>query len=1022
MITDLTLDDELTVSIHKDSYTASHFPDGISIATQTINLDGEGASGLVWKDIMFSALVPLTADTTYWIVAKSYEVTISSGYGWASDNEQANCTFSIGAYTNNQGGNWASSTSDRFFKVYRSTNIKVGFYNGDPDSGGSLINTEYIAPVPGSDSGTQVVYTTWSATPVGYQKIYVKIDPDNQLTESGTANNKDYNTIAVDCPRILAAETVDDDLNGKIDAYHITFSTFINDSFTETGFDIAGYVGENFDSNGLSNHSDTADDNDIYISFTEGGARDTNIVPEVTYSSTTGQLTDLFNSIPLLDIENSDLAEIDGAAPVIYSALASDDSGNGAGIQAGDTVELSFSESVSGPPTIDASNIDEVLKGTFSWTWKDVNGFVNTSWSGANTILTITLSDGGGAPTVSPGYTVITDTFTFLDASSNCSSHTFVLGGDFGIDGSSPTILSRVTKDRDSDGYLDAIYITFSENVDDSSLDILKFDVSGVSGEAFSSTAEGDTADDNDIYITFTDGTHLTDAQPTLTTQTGAIKDMSGNSLMLIAQACTDGAPPAILTAVASDYNLLEPGVDPDDRVTITFSEDTNKQQIDSGNINSVLNLDNAHTWKDASGVWNSAGDVLTVTFGDEAYQATVSTGDIVTISSTTVQITDSSSNISIDSITVTGAFGGDDITNPLVYSVYPANGAKGVKTGIDLKFIFNERMNIANTTGAITVSAIRNKKGETISGSPISGTYTESYDTDTYRHTFTFSPNNGLSNNYTYKIELKTGITDTIGNHLAYSKYTFTTIMNHKEANTLYSENNKVKIDLEPGTLPRDFYIEMVSDPVGDSSSSKKIKSANNKLYLDDDPFSYPIDGLFVEITAYDSSGEVITSEFKEPVQLTIRYEDDDEDGIVDGTDPPLPEETLGMFRLDEKHKLWVKVYDSHVNSKSDKVVAETTHFSVFALRGSGITDLEDSYAFPVPYKPSEHDGITFTNLSPICTIKIYTLEGELVKRIEHVGGEQETWEDVNLASGVYLYLIQNDKDRRKGKLMVIR
>ena len=41
-------------------------------------------------------------------------------------------------------------------------------------------------------------------------------------------------------------------------------------------------------------------------------------------------------------------------------------------------------------------------------------------------------------------------------------------------------------------------------------------DVAGVTGEAFSSTTNGDTANDADIYITFADGVQDTAATPTL--------------------------------------------------------------------------------------------------------------------------------------------------------------------------------------------------------------------------------------------------------------------------------------------------------------------------------------------------------------------------------------------------------------------------------------------------------------------------------------------------------------------------
>ena len=103
----------------------------------------------------------------------------------------------------------------------------------------------------------------------------------------------------------------------------------------------------------------------------------------------------------------------------------------------------------------------------------------------------------------------------------------------FGVlpDVTPPTILSKETADLDSDGSIDAIHITFSEAIDDSTVTIGDWDVAGVTGEAFSATTNGDTADDADIYITFNDGVLDTGATPGVTYTPGTLADLSGNLL-----------------------------------------------------------------------------------------------------------------------------------------------------------------------------------------------------------------------------------------------------------------------------------------------------------------------------------------------------------------------------------------------------------------------------------------------------------------------------------------------------------
>ena len=100
------------------------------------------------------------------------------------------------------------------------------------------------------------------------------------------------------------------------------------------------------------------------------------------------------------------------------------------------------------------------------------------------------------------------------------------------LDTTAPTIESKETVDLDGDGYIDALHITFSEAVDDTTVTIGNWDVEGVTGEAFSSTTNSDTADDSDIYITFTDGVLANDATPELIYTQGTLEDLAGNLLV----------------------------------------------------------------------------------------------------------------------------------------------------------------------------------------------------------------------------------------------------------------------------------------------------------------------------------------------------------------------------------------------------------------------------------------------------------------------------------------------------------
>jgi hypothetical protein len=91
---------------------------------------------------------------------------------------------------------------------------------------------------------------------------------------------------------------------------------------------------------------------------------------------------------------------------------------------------------------------------------------------------------------------------------------------------------------------------------------------------------------------------------------------------------------------------------------------------------------------------------------------------------------------------------------------------------------------------------------------------------------------------------------------------------------------------------------------------------------------------------------------------------------------------------------------------------------------------DLTDVIAFPNPVRTAiGNDHVTFDNLTNNVTIKIFKINGSLVREIEANGANgQATWDLTNdsgekVGSAVYLYLITNsDGQKHKGKLAVIR
>lgn len=202
-----------------------------------------------------------------------------------------------------------------------------------------------------------------------------------------------------------------------------------------------------------------------------------------------------------------------------------------------------------------------------------------------------------------------------------------------------------------------------------------------------------------------------------------------------------------------------------------------------------------------------------------------------------------------------------------------------------------------------------------------------------------------------------------------------------------------------------------------------------------------YRVPLVMREVSAYDSKGNVVTKLAK-PAQITI--------GTRDATSAALSVSawirpgSLSLWTLDETHGVWLKVPDSQILPDGSGVTAPITSFSVFAVMGDAVGDASSVYAFPVPWRPhgpnagsgpgqtgTDNGGITFGDLPSECTISIFTVSGDLVRKLTHsdLAGDiaRETWDGKTIhgetaASGVYFWHVESASDSKNGKLMIIR
>ncbi|MBN2545438.1 MAG: hypothetical protein JXB50_06555, partial [Spirochaetes bacterium] len=141
-------------------------------------------------------------------------------------------------------------------------------------------------------------------------------------------------------------------------------------------------------------------------------------------------------------------------------------------------------------------------------------------------------------------------------------------------------------------------------------------------------------------------------------------------------QITTDSGP-QIISAAANDGTVLIAGIDDDDTMTITFNEDTNQPSITNLNINSVLALNNGHSWLSGSGAINSIAwqnaTTLIIRFSIDGGAPTLELTDTITLDGTTIRDTSNNNSSTIPFSPILGSFTADS-TPPAISSVTTAD------------------------------------------------------------------------------------------------------------------------------------------------------------------------------------------------------------------------------------------------------------------------------------------------------------------------------------------------------------
>ncbi len=445
-------------------------------------------------------------------------------------------------------------------------------------------------------------------------------------------------------------------------------------------------------------------------------------------------------------------------APQLLSATANANGNGGSGVQTGDRVVLVF-DSTTNAPALTGATIDSALPLNNSHLWRDGSGAITSAvWSTttvANDTLTVTFSTAGIPPSIAVGDTVSLGSVIQDISGGNNATGPGSLGGTFGADTLSMTATNRapaaitlggadqallqltltadynqivvtsVRVDRTGtalDGDTIAAGVKIHDDIDDDGvLDAGEPLLGGgtfVAGSVTIAIAKSvaASAPENVLVVVSTNaaGTPGRTLGVTLTAAgylgVSAGDGVNGASFPVASStALLAGPPPALLSATAVDLNGGQPGVQAGDQVVIRFDRTTNAFAVNAGTINTVLALNNGHTWLDGAfaigaAAWTQTtvpNDTLIITLAATAGTPTVALGDALTIGAGTIRDVTGANSASGSPPTISGAFGDDQLTVSAV-NLAPAAVDKG---GIDIPFL---RLTLTASTNTVVASSLR--------------------------------------------------------------------------------------------------------------------------------------------------------------------------------------------------------------------------------------------------------------------------------------------------------------------------
>jgi hypothetical protein len=212
--------------------------------------------------------------------------------------------------------------------------------------------------------------------------------------------------------------------------------------------------------------------------------------------------------------------------------------------------------------------------GTAPWTLTNVpSGGTLSAVSVAGNVATLTIAEGGGAPTTAVGSFRIA---LAADGSGvrDLNGHPSSFAARAPTDAAPPAPVTMVMQDSNGNGRVDRVAITWSERLAATTSDAAPWTLSNVpsGASAFTVTASGTTG-----RLTIAEGSGALDTgvgsmTVTLAASPGGPRDAAGNLSAFAPRAPTDGARPLLVT-ISDTSGATNGRIEPGDTLAATFTE-----------------------------------------------------------------------------------------------------------------------------------------------------------------------------------------------------------------------------------------------------------------------------------------------------------------------------------------------------------------------------------------------------------------------------------------------------------------